>query len=62
VLLLAYLLNVLILEILSISNVPQQVSSFIYTLTLMLFGYISYKKYNLVIGRFIMLLSISSVA
>lgn len=54
----AYLSYELISKILTISNIPQQVSIFISTLTLMLIGYILYKKYNLVIGRVVLVVSV----
>jgi len=54
----AYLSYELISKILTISNIPQQISIFISTLTLMLIGYILYKKYNLVIGRVVLVVSV----
>jgi len=48
----------LISKILTISNIPQQVSTFISTLTLMTIGYILYKKYNLIIGRVVLLVTV----
>ncbi|KAF1085009.1 hypothetical protein SPSYN_01145 [Sporotomaculum syntrophicum] len=53
----AYLSYAFILNILTISNIPQQISIFISYLTPMFIGYMLYKKYNLVIGRFVMIVT-----
>jgi len=57
-LLVAYISYALIIKVLIISHIPQQISGLISYLAPMLIGYMLYKKYHLVIGRFVMLVSL----